>query len=169
MAAIVIDKPAMGRPVVYKPEYCELAYKFCLLGANNAKLAQLFEIGDSTFDLWLKKYPDLLGAVKRGRDMADATVAESLYHRAVGYEHPEDDIRTVSVGGGRSDIVITPTIKRYAPDTSAATLWLKNRQPHIWRDKVDVEHSGGLTLEKLPDEVLAEKVEEMFARMQAKR
>jgi hypothetical protein len=43
------------------------------------------------------------------------------------------------VGG---EIVITPTVKHYPPDTSAATLWLKNRQGAVWRDKVENVHVG---------------------------
>lgn len=40
------------------------------------------------------------------------------------------------------EIVVTPTIKHYPPDTAAATLWLKNRQPNVWRDKVETALTG---------------------------
>ena len=159
------EKRSVGRPTSYKPEYADLAYKFCLLGANNKKLAELFEVADSTVGKWIAEIEEFSDALKRGREIADANVANSLYHRAIGYEHPEDDIRTVSVGGGRSDIVITPTVKRYAPDTAAATLWLKNRQPTIWRDKVDLEHSGKVGLERLPDEELEARLIETMNRL----
>jgi len=137
-----VAKRPVGRPTSYKEEYAELAFKFCLLGANNEKLAQLFEVAGATIDNWIRDIPEFLGAVKRGREKADAEVAHSLYHRALGYSHPEDDIRTLSIGQGQSEIVITPTIKHYPPDTGAATLWLKNRQPKLWRDKVENVHSN---------------------------
>ncbi len=35
-----------------------------------------------------------------------------------------------------------PTVKHYPPDTQAASLWLRNRQPDKWRDKLTHEHAG---------------------------
>lgn len=122
----------MGRPSSYKPEYAEMARKFALLGASDARMAELFDVSIATFDNWKKGHPEFLGSLKAGKEFADANVANSLYHRALGYEHPEDDIRALN-----GEVVITPTIKRYPPDTGAATLWLKNRQPTVWRDKVE--------------------------------
>lgn len=150
------EKRPVGRPSDYKDEYAERAYEFCLLGATDVFLAERFKVSVSTIKLWEVNIPEFSDALARGKEIADAKVAKSLYHRAIGYEHQEDDIRTVSIGGGRSDIVITPTIKRYPPDTGAATLWLKNRQSKLWRDKVDMEHSGGLTVKRLTDDQLME-------------
>lgn len=138
---LVVAAP-VGRPTKYKPDYAELAYKFCLLGANNDKLASLFDVSGSTIDKWIAEIDEFSGKVKEGREIADAEIAHSLFQRAKGYSHPEDDIRTLSVGGGQSEIVITPTIKHYPPDTAAATLWLKNRQGDKWRDKTEREITG---------------------------
>ncbi len=109
-----------------------MAYKFCLLGASDEKLAALFEVSVATISNWKNDHPEFLEALKRGKEVADAEVAHSLYQRALGYTHPEDDIRVVN-----GEIVITPTVKHYPPDTGAATLWLKNRQASTWRDKVE--------------------------------
>ncbi len=38
-----------------------------------------------------------------------------------------------------------PYVEHYAPDTTAAIFWLKNRQPAQWRDKIEAELSGGVT------------------------
>jgi ssDNA-binding replication factor A large subunit len=65
-------------------------------------------------------------------------VSARLVERAMGYSHPDVDIRTISVGNGFSEIVKTPIIKHYPPDTAAASLWLRNRQPDKWRDKPEV-------------------------------
>ena len=35
----------------YKPEFCSLARKFCLLGATNPELAQMFEVAQFLLDL----------------------------------------------------------------------------------------------------------------------
>lgn len=156
-----------GRPTKYKPEYADLARKFCLLGANNKRLAELFEVAESTINKWLVDTPEFSEAVRAGREIADANVANSLYQRAIGYEHVEDDIRTVAIGMGQgSEIVITPTIKRYAPDTGAATMWLKNRQPQLWRDKVEVEHGGAVGFDKAPVEELTGALNDLLAKLQ---
>lgn len=128
---------AKGRPSLYKPEYAEQAYKLCLLGATDAKLADFFAVNEDTVHEWKKVHTDFSESITRGKEQADAEIAEALFHRAKGYSHPEDDIRTVA-----ASIVITPTVKHYPPDTQAASLWLRNRQPALWRDKQDVEHSG---------------------------
>ena len=133
----VAEKRGRGRPESYRPEYADLAYKFCLLGASDARLAEMFEVCIATIHNWKLQYPDFLDALRKGKEIADAEVAHALYHRALGYKAPEDDIRVV---GG--EIVITPTLKHYPPDTSAATLWLKNRQGDKWRDKIEQEVTG---------------------------
>ena len=79
--------------------------------------------------------------MRRGKTRADALVSQSLLERAVGYSHPDVDIRTISVGNGLSEIIQTPIIKHYPPDTAAASLWLRNRQPDKWRDKPEVSVS----------------------------
>ena len=77
-------------------------------------------------------------------------MAERLYKRALGYEHPE-----VHVSNYQGEITLTPLTKHYPPDTQAASLWLRNRQPKKWRDKQDLEHSGpdggpiALTMEQI--------------------
>ena len=37
-----------------------------------------------------------------------------------------------------------PCTVEYPPDTTAASLWLRNRQPRLWRDKheIDVADAG---------------------------
>lgn len=139
--------PGGARPSLFKPEYVEWVEKFAMLGATDKDLASVFEVSLSTIEAWKRNKVEFLNALKRGKAQADAEVATKLFHRATGYEHPEDDIRTVSMGDGAgSEIVITPTVKHYPPDTTAAIFWLKNRRPDLWRDKVHQEISVDQTL-----------------------
>lgn len=119
-----------GRPSSYRPEYVEQAAKLCLLGATDKQMADFFEVSEVTFNAWKKEHPDFLKSLKENKEIADAQVASSLFNRALGYSHNEDDIRAVN-----GEIVITPTIKHYPPDTTACIFWLKNRQPKLWREK----------------------------------
>lgn len=127
----------IGRPSSYKDEFAEWAMKLAKLGATDKELAESFEVAESTIGNWKNAHPEFLDSIKKGRQIADAEVASKLFHRATGYEHPEDDIRAVN-----GEIVITPTVKHYPPDTTAAIFWLKNRRPDLWRDKVESEISG---------------------------
>ena len=77
-------------------------------------------------------------SLTRGKIGADANIAKSLYHRAKGYSHKE--IITATFQGKITDTM--EVTKHYPPDTPAATLWLKNRQPKLWREKQELELTG---------------------------
>ena len=157
-----------GRPSKWKPEFVELAYKFCLMGATDKRLGEFFDVSEDTIHEWKKIHPEFSESIFNGREKADADIAHSLYHRAKGYSHEEDDIRTVALGGNQgSELVVTRTVKHYPPDTAAASLWLRNRQRKMWVEKTDVELSGGLRLISLPDEELQARLAELQARMEA--
>lgn len=128
----------MGRPTKYRDHFPEQARKLCLLGATNEDLANFFEVTESTIGLWIASKPTFSDAIKRGRIVADAEVARSLYQRGCGYEHPEIDIRVI-----RGKIVKTKLTKYYPPDTAAAFIWLKNRRPEAWRDREKGGSGGG--------------------------
>ena len=131
----------MGRPTKYKDEYASQAAKLCLLGATDADLADFFEVTISTVCLWKVKHPAFSDAIKLGKDRADDRVEQSLYQRAMGYQHEDVDIRVLN-----GEIVQTPIRKAYPPDTTACIFWLKNRKPADWRDKVEKEISGSVTV-----------------------
>ena len=117
-----------GRPSKHCEAYNDLAYKYCLLGATNETLAEYFNVAKSTIDLWIKDIAAFSGSVKRGRHVADAEIAHSLYHRAKGYSHNDTHISNY-----QGDITETEITKHYPPDTAAAFIWLKNRAG--WKDK----------------------------------
>lgn len=126
---------APGRPSAYRKEFAQQAKKITLLGATDMDLADFFGVAISTINLWKLKHPEFSESLKVGKDSADERVISSLYHRAIGYSHPEVDIRAVD-----GVIVQTPLTKHYPPDTTAAIFWLKNRRKEEFRDKVDVNH-----------------------------
>lgn len=99
------------------------------MGATDEELADFFEVSQTTVDNWKIKHPDFLGSLRQGKIEADSRVAQSLYERALGYEHPEEKIVQL-----RGEVVRVPTTKHYPPDTQAAALWLKNRRSNDWRE-----------------------------------
>lgn len=127
----------VGRPRQYKDEFVDQARKLCEIGVTDAELANFFGIDVRSIYRWKNDHPDFCQALKAGKDVADDRVERSLYHRAVGYEHP--DVHASSYQGS---VTLTPIIKHYPPDTVAGIFWLKNRRRDAWRDKVDMEHTG---------------------------
>ncbi len=130
-----------GRPTKYKKEFAEQARKLCLLGFIDEELADFFNVQVSTLNNWKKAHPQFLESLRSGKSIADADVADSLYNRALGYSHKEDKIMANSQNP--HDPVIVETTKHYPPDTGAAFIWLKNRQPEKWRDKKEPEVDAG--------------------------
>lgn len=118
----------MARPTKYKPEYAKQAAVACKLGATDQDLAELFDVSRSTINLWKIEFSQFSDALKAPKDAADDRVERALYQRAVGYSHPEDDIKVIE-----GQIKVTPTVKHYPPDTTACIFWLKNRKPELYR------------------------------------
>ncbi|WP_313707775.1 terminase [Atlantibacter hermannii] len=122
----------MARPTKYQKAYAEQARKLCMLGYTDEQLADFFTVAVSTISKWKLDHSEFSEAVKKGKDLVDAEVVDSLYQRAMGYVAPDTDIRVID-----NKIVKTQIKKHYPPDTAAAIFWLKNRQKKAWRDKID--------------------------------
>jgi hypothetical protein len=134
------DKHAGGRPTVYEARFARMARVLTRLGATNEDVAECLGVALSTIGLWLIRHRGFSDALKEGRQRADARVERALFERAVGYSHADVAINTVAIGGGRSQVVQTPFVKRLPPDPTSCIFWLKNRVPARWRDKVALEH-----------------------------
>lgn len=127
-----------GRPTAYLPAYAKQAYKLALVGMTDVQLADFFEVGVTTLNRWKLKHPEFRASLKRGKDEADAMVAQALYRRALGYSHKAVKILTVAVGGNMgSEVREVPYIERYPPDSTACIFWLKNRQREQWRERTE--------------------------------
>ena len=122
-----------GRPTKYDPEYHpNKVYQLCLLNLTDEQMANVFEVATSTFDKWKVEYVEFSEAITRGKEEADAKIAESLFHRAFGYEHQETKFFQY-----QGEVIKVETVRHYPPDTEAAKFWLKNRHPKMWRDRKD--------------------------------
>jgi len=121
---------AIGRPSKYRPEFVEQAKKLCRLGATDLEIADFFGITVRTLFNWKNEHDDFFHALNESKTIPDERVERSLFHRAIGYEHDEVDIRVID-----HQIVKTQIRKYYPPDTTACIFWLKNRRPDLWRDK----------------------------------
>lgn len=151
-----------GRPSDYRPEFAEQAYRLCLLGFTRKQLAEYFEVDERTIYRWQAEQPEFCQSLYKGGSQADAEVAMALFHRAKGIAVPD-----THVGLHEGQAVVTPLEKHYPPDVGAARLWLKNRQPELWKDKVELVEQPSIALvDKVAMDQLYEKV---LAEAAAKR
>jgi hypothetical protein len=133
-----------GRNTKYKPEYCELVFKLSIIGLTDVQMAEVLDISERTFNRWKNDHALFCQSLKDGKEKADANVAKSLYQRAMGYSHPETKVFCQN-----GDIITHDVMKHYPPDVTAIIFWLKNRMPHLFRDKQEVDHSGEVSLFQL--------------------
>lgn len=110
-------------------------------GLTDAQIAQAIDINEATLNRWKNNDPVLLQALKKGKEVADALVEASLFHRATGYSFPSE-----KVFQHEGKIVRAEITEHVPPDVGAMCFWLKNRRPDLWRDKHEHEHSGNVTV-----------------------
>lgn len=131
----------------YLPSYAKQAEKLCLLGATDKELGDFFEIGEATINRWKHDFPEFGKALKRGKSIADANVAERLYQRALGFEHDSEEIHVID-----KNVVRVKVRKIYPPDTTACIFWLKNRKYDTWRDRFNQDlTSQGKSIQPMSD------------------
>lgn len=155
-----------GRETLYREEYAEQVYELALLGLTDAELADAFNVDERTVNNWKRAHPRFFQSILRGRVIADGKVARGLYERSTGYSHPA--VKIFPPRGEDEEPLIVPYVEHYPPDTAAASLWLRNRQPKKWRDARDIQVEGKLTLLQLVLASMGEiSVEELEAEVGA--
>jgi hypothetical protein len=135
-----------GRPTLYKPEYPDLARRFCQLGGTNEDLADFFEVSRSTIDEWLRVHCDFADAVRQGRDGIDMVVVDKLLSRIMGYTY--EGKKYVLYRGEEKEV---RHVVHYPPDVQACIFWLRNRRRQQWLERAKPEADNGLTFEDLEE------------------
>jgi hypothetical protein len=120
----------MAGELKWKPEFVEQVKLLCKLGATNNELAEFFGVCRDTIQYWQRDREDFREAIREGKALADARVANALFQRAIGYSH-----HAVKHFIDKGQVITEPYIEHYPPDTVACIFWLKNRRPDIWRDQ----------------------------------
>ena len=78
---------------------------------------------------WYRANEDLRKACADGKDVANYTVEDALYRRAVGYDYEERVYELVE-----GEVRLTKILSKHLPpDTKAIMQWLFNRKPEVWR------------------------------------
>ena len=105
-------------------------------GLTDEQIAKNIGIRRETVIQWKKLYPNISNAIKRGKEVIDIEVENSLFKRAMGYEYEE--IKTVIEQDieGNKKTKVEKIKKHVLPDVTAQIFWLKNRKPIKWRDRL---------------------------------
>lgn len=102
-------------------------------GLTNEQIASNIGINPDTLYEWMKKFTEVKGAIKQGKEVVDRQVESALLKRALGYSYDE-----ITYESGKEVKRVT---KEVHPDTTAQIFWLKNRKPKEWRDKQQIDHT----------------------------
>lgn len=128
-------------------------------GLTDEQISNNLGISTTTFYEYKSKYPEFSDTLKKGKEVIDYEVENSLLKKALGYEYKEI---TKEMKYNREkevyELVVTKEVtKQVIPDTTAQIFWLKNRKPRQWRDKVEVDNNKEVQrvqiINDLPEEV----------------
>jgi hypothetical protein len=126
-----------GRPSKFKALNLKKVKQLATRGWTDREMSEFFDVSYATWNNWKGKHPKFLDSLKEWKTEADERVERALYERALGFSHDEDKIFCSKEGL----VTTVATVKTYAPDTTAAIFWLKNRQPKHWKDSKNINIS----------------------------
>lgn len=129
-------------------------------GMTDKEIAEKMGIARSTLNLWKKKFSVISDALKKGKEITDIEVENSLYQRALGYTKTiKKTFKCKRVeydkGSGKKikeweELVEGEDEVHIPADVGAICFWLKNRKPEIWKEKraeiVSDEEGGVIVL-----------------------
>lgn len=104
-------------------------------GLTDEQIASNIGITPSTLYEWKKKHSEISEALKRGKEVVDVEVENTLLKKALGGFVVEE--QTIEELNARGELTTRKVrSKRYLPpDTTALIFWLKNRKPDVWMDR----------------------------------
>lgn len=170
-------------PPPYGPEYLERARRAALAGFTTYELSRLLGVTVDTINLWDMVYSEFAAAIRVGAQSRNARVEAAFYQRAVGYEHPSEQLIKISQSEKIGDewvrteeIIHEPIVKHIPADPKAALDWLMQHDPDRYKMRREepapsvmrIVIEGGLPSEEARAAMEREPTtEEMAARINA--
>ena len=134
-----------GRPTKYNATFHpKLVEAYARLGMTDVQIAEKFEISEKTLNTWKQKYPKFLQSMQAGKEKVDDQVEAALLKKALGFDDP-DAVKIFQYNGG---IIEAQYVRKVDPDYNSIRLWLLNRRPKKWRDKVHIEDDTDFSRQK---------------------
>ena len=136
---ISVQRGTRGPKGRFEDSMIEEVFKLARFGMTNAEMAAFYEISDSTFLNYQRKYPEFNEAMQRGRVMDSLKVVASLHKQALGYTVTEtEDAEHMTRSGER--VTLHKTINTHIqPNVTAAIYLLKTRHGDKWMDIIKTE------------------------------
>lgn len=137
----------IGRPSIFSEIVAQKMVSLFEQGKTEDQVAKIIGVTTTTLRNWKSGKQAFLWSVNEAKLKADEMVEASLYHRAIGYSHPEEKVFC-----NQGVVTTHMTEKHYPPEPTAAIYWLNNRNPNKWKSKVTVFSDESEPIDvKLPD------------------
>ena len=134
LVGIMEEKNKGGRPSKFTNEVQEKLLEYALIGLTDKQMCAIIGVDERTLTNWKKEYAQFFLSLKEAKEAADKKVVESLWARATGEVKIQEKHEGLDANGNIIDKHVEKTV---APSDTAIIFWLKNRQPHLWRDNPD--------------------------------
>ena len=160
-------KQATQKSVRYKKEFVEQAAFLAKVGCTDAEVAEFFKVSTRTIHRWKNAHKEFQQALEIGKAEADQRVKDALYSRAVGYYKT---VQKAFVRQSDGEVIFAEYQEHVSPDVTACIFWLKNREPHNWRERKEITGADGgpIEVDHTPRKVIAEKLQVMRTRLLSK-
>ena len=116
-------------------------------GLTYEQIANNIGICRDTLNEWKNKNADISDALKKGREVSDIEVENSLFRKTSGYNitvkktfklrKVEYDPTTGKKIKEHEELAVGYDEVHIPADTTAQIFWLKNRKPEQWKDRVE--------------------------------
>ena len=113
---------------------------WCRMGLVETDLCKNMGISLSSLSTWKNQFPQILDALKKGKEVSDMIVENALFKNATGYTYEEEvaiKVKSEEYVNGKKvskESVETVTLKKYRqPETTAQIFWLTNRKNQYWK------------------------------------
>lgn len=130
-----------------KSKWSQVKHNLCLIekwardGLTEAQISKNLGVSRNTLNDYKNRYPDLLNAIKRGKQACITEIENALVKRALGFEYEE--VKTyMKDDGGKVTKYTEKTRKYQPPDVGACAILLKNKDRGNWADnpmKIDLD------------------------------
>ena len=110
-----------------------LVEKWARDGLREDQICKNLGISVTTLEVYKKQYPEVVKALKKGKETLITELENALIKKALGYEYEEKKVYTKNENG--NSVTYTEITKKHQPpDTGALFGLLKNKDPQNYSD-----------------------------------
>ena len=123
-------------------------------GSTDIEISKMLNISVETFYKWKREKVQFANAIKKGKEVSNGELLNSAFKAATGFMYTEKQAFKVKdykkINGELKQIerVEVVEVERYSPPDHTMNIFMvKNRLPEQYKDKHEVNVSGGIKLE----------------------